>query len=412
MGIVKAKTKRYLGPMKELNYAIQDFKNGFRVYIGDGRYRKAATKPAAEKIVEEIKMARAIRGKEMAQISAPILAELLKQQERCLNVGTTLQQAVDHWLPIYVAKSKSLPLVDAVDEYLAEVKGRLKPPTFRDKNQRLKAWVSAQAEEDVKVIEACDLEILRGYLDDERERTSDRNHKNIWAVISAFCTWCVMREYLAENPCIKIDTYTGGEDEEIAVFLPDQASNLLEIAVTNYNREILSYLVLSMFGGLRPHEFITQDKTGAWHHLDWKAIGKDIVKGRKLGKTRQARRVPVGDTLQKWIQFIRTKEGGDLSGPVVSNYSFYQRFRRWKRACVPESIVIEKDVLRHSYGTYRVIELGQVGKVALQMGNSEGTVRDHYLNGEKSEEEAKEYWALAPDVVMKARSENEKETDV
>jgi hypothetical protein len=177
------------------------------------------------------------------------------------------------------------------------------------------------------------------------------------------------------------------------------------LAVTNYDREILSYLVLSLFGGLRPHEFIPQDKTGAWHHLDWKAIGKDIVKGKKLGKTRQARRLSAGPALTQWIQFIREKEGGELSGPVVSNYSFYQRFRRWKRAHVPKSIVIEKDVLRHSFGTYRVLEVGDAGKVALEMGNSEATVRNHYLNGERSSEEGDKFWSLTPEAVMKMKTE-------
>lgn len=388
--------------MKPLNYKIQEFGKGFRVYVGNGLYRKAATKPAAEQIIARLKMASAIRGKKMAALPAALVAELLKQYERCSDAGTTVEDAVGHWLPLFKAKSKSLPLADAVDEYLAEVEGRLKPPTLRDKKQRLKAWVAAQAEEDVKMIDACDVEFLRGYLDDERARTSDRNHKNIWAVVSAFGTWSEKRDYLAENPCLKIDTYTQGKDDEIAVLLPKQASALLKIAVANYDREILSYLVLSLFGGLRPHEFITQDKTGAWHHLDWGAIGKKIVKGRKLGKTRKARRIPVGPTLMEWIQFIREKEGGKLEGPVVSNYSFYQRFRRWKRAHVPESIVIEKDVLRHSYGTYRVIELGEVGPVALQMGNSEATVRSHYLNGEKSEEEAEKYWGLTPIIVTKS----------
>lgn len=33
-------------------------------------------------------------------------------------------------------------------------------------------------------------------------------------------------------------------------------------------------------------------------------------------------------------------------------------------------------------------------------GLSEGTVRDHYLNGERSEEEAVEYWSLTPEVVL------------
>jgi site-specific recombinase XerC len=385
--------------MRLLNYNIQEFGNGYRIYVGNGRYRKAATKLAAEKIVTELKLARTTRGRELAEVPAPLLAELLKQNERCLEAGTTLEAAVNHWLPIFKAKSKSLPLSDAVDEYLAEAKGRLKPPTLRDKKQRLKSWVNAQAEETATVVEACDAEMLRGFLDDERERTSDRNHRNIWLVISAFCSWCVKRHYLAENPCSRIETYTRGSHDEIAVFLPEQASALLKLAIDNYDREVLSYLVLSLFGGLRPHEFITQDKSGVWHHLDWQAVGKDIVKGARLGKTRRARRIPVGPTLANWIEFIRDKEGGQLTGPIVSNYSFYQRFRRWKRAYVPAKIVIEKDVLRHSYGTYRVVELGVVGKVAVEMGNSEATVRTHYLNGERSTVEANQFWAMTPDAV-------------
>jgi site-specific recombinase XerC len=386
--------------MRLLNYNIQEFGNGYRVYVGKGRYRKAATKLAAENIVKELKLARNTRGRDLAEVPAPLLAELMKQNDRCLEAGTTLEEAVDHWLPFFKAKSKSLPLSDAVDEYLAEAKGRLKPPTLRDKKQRLNSWVNAQAEKTTTVLEACDAEMLRGFLDDERERTSDRNHRNIWLVISAFCSWCVKRQHLVENPCSRIDTFTRGSHDEIAVFLPNEALDLLKIAIINYDREVLSYLILSLFGGLRPHEFITQDKSRVWHQLDWQAVGKDIVKGARLGKTRRARRIPVGPTLAKWIEFIQVKEGGQLSGPIVSNYSFYQRFRRWKRAYVPASIVIEKDVLRHSYGTYRVVELGVVGKVAVEMGNSEATVRTHYLNGERSTVEANQFWALTPDTVI------------
>lgn len=129
------------------------------------------------------------------------------------------------------------------------------------------------------------------------------------------------------------------------------------------NREILSYLVLSLFGGLRPYEFVTEDRDGVWHHLEWKAIGKDIVKGATLGKTQLARRVPVGTTLQQWIEFIRKKEAGNIQGRVVGGFAFYQRLRKWKRAFLPENIVVEHDVLRHCYGTYRAVLLGEVGKV-------------------------------------------------
>lgn len=391
--------------MKELKYDIREFKGGYRVYVGNGKYRKAKTRAALEKIVSELKMAIAIRGKELAQLPATVLAEIVKQHNRCEEVGTSLEEATNHWLPIFKAKTKSLPLRDAVDEYLADAKSRLKPPTLRDKRQRLNAWVDAKVNADLKVIEACKKKAIQDYLNTERENTSDRNHKNIWAVISAFCTWCVRQDFLVENPCANIEKYTRGSNDEISVFLPKQVSSLLKIAMENYDREVLGYLVLSLFAGLRPHEFITQDKVGVWHHLEWKAIGRnvgtEVVKGRKLGKTNRARRIPVGTALSAWLHYICDRESGKLSGPVVSDYAFYQRFRRWKRAHVPETLVIEKDVLRHSFGTYRVIELKSISEVALEMGNSEGTIRSHYLNGERSVKEAKKFWNLTPVEVMK-----------
>ena len=90
--------------MKRLNYKIQEFGNGYRVYIGDGRYRKAANKMAAELIVAQLKMARSTRGRELAGVPAPLLAELMKQNDRCLEAGTTLEAAVDHWLPLFAAR--------------------------------------------------------------------------------------------------------------------------------------------------------------------------------------------------------------------------------------------------------------------------------------------------------------------
>ena len=128
------------------------------------------------------------------------------------------------------------------------------------------------------------------------------------------------------------------------------------------------------------------------------------MKEKRLGKIKRARQVPINETLAAWIDFIRDREGETLSGPVVDGYAFYQRFRRWKRAYYPTSLPpIEDDILRHLYGTFRVLEVGEVGKVALEMGNSEAMIRQHYLNGERTETEATQFWNLTPVIVLETK---------
>ena len=386
--------------MKALKYEIQEFGGGYRVYVGNGKFRKAKTKLGIEKIVAELKATRGAHGKDLSKIPSGTVANWRRLNNLAEQAGTTLQAAVDHWLLVFAARKAAVPFATAVADYLVDAKNRLKPPTLREKTQRLNAWVADQAAAHPTLADACDVDVLRKYLNAERKRTTDQNHKNIWAVVSAFCSWCVSRRTLAENPCDSIDTYLRGKHKTIAVFSPDEVAVLLKVAVEKYNREILSYLVLSLFGGLRPYEFVTEDKDGVWHHLEWKAIGKDIVKGATLCKTQLARRVPVGKTLQQWIEFIRKKEGGSIQGRVVGGFAFYQRLRKWKRAYLPENIVVEHDVLRHCYGTYRAVLLGEVGKVAMEMGNSEATVKNYYLDGKKSPAEADEFWSLTPKIVM------------
>ncbi|MCB1131714.1 MAG: hypothetical protein KDN05_11325, partial [Verrucomicrobiae bacterium] len=357
-------------------------------------------------VIRDHKMARIKRGKELADAPPALVAELLALHSRCEDAGTSIADAVNHWLPRHAAKTASVPLRDAIDRFVEHCREKnFARSTINERIYRLGLWLRAQSGPEVSVVEAADVTLLRGFIRDEEERTTSASARNVWAVISAFGTWCTFRDLLDRNPCEIIEKPDPGERPTLTMS-PEQAAELLNLAVKHYDREILSYLVLSLFAGLRPHEFITeQPRNGEWVNLQWKALGSEyLAKERRLGKIKQARQVPISSTLRAWIDYIRKREGGSLSGPVVSDYGFYQRFRRWKRAYYPESMPpIEDDILRHSFGTYRVLEVGEVGKVALEMGNSESTVRAHYLNGEHTAQEAERYWQLTPEVAIKTK---------
>jgi site-specific recombinase XerD len=390
--------------MKGLKYDIQEYGKGYRIYVGNGKYRKASTKLKAAAIVSELKMARAKRGREMADLSPSLVVELVKFHHQCLGAGTTIEDAVKFWLPYYKAKSASVPLADAIDQFLVHKK--MEESTKRERKHRLGLWLSAQPDPETTVFDAARVELLRGFIDDEENRTTAASARNVWAVISAFCTWAKHTDLLDSNPCERIAKPEPGE-RAVDIMEPDEVAALLRLTVEHYDREIISYVVLSLFAGLRPHEFTSLQKDETWLCLDWKAFGKKLSKDKRLGKIKQARTIPINPTLLAWVDYIREREGGILSGSVIDGYVFYQRFRRWKRRHYPDDPLIpgalppiENDILRHCYGTYRVAQLGEIGPVAMEMGNSESMIRQHYNNGEKDEFDAEKYWALTPAVVL------------
>lgn len=403
-----------IGMARALSYEIQKLDDdSYRVYLGNGKYAQRKTKIAIKHVITAHKTKKAKRGSEIAAAPTALVAELLNLHERCVNAGTNVTDAVDYWIPYYAKKVASVPLSDTIDQFIAHCRSQaMATSTIRERVYRL--GILKWAHEDnpeITVFEACEVENLRGFIKDEAERTSPASARNVWAVISAFGTWAKYRDLLPRNPCEVIEKPKLGE-RTVNVMLPDEAKELLKIAIEHYHREILSYLVLSLFAGIRPHEFITElPKQAGWATLNWSAIlnRKKMIKEKRLGKIKRARHVPINETLASWIKYIHDREGGHLAGPLVNGYSFYQRFRRWKRAYYPNDLpAIEDDVLRHSYGTYRVLQAGEVGPVALEMGNSEFMVRNHYLEGERTEEDADEYWKLTPELVLDEKPSNKR----
>lgn len=397
---------------KSLSYAVSRTQDGgYRVHLGNNKYVQRRTRLAIENVIRDHKMTRLKRGRELADAPPALVAEMLALHERCEAAGTSVADAVGYWLPYYAAKTASVPLADAIDRFIDHCRAEaFARSTINERVYRLGLWLRAQPDSETTVFEASQVDLLRGFIRDESERTSPASGRNVWAVVSAFSTWCVQHDLMEANPCIRIAKPDPGQ-RAIVTMTPNEVEELLRIAVAHYDRDILSYLVISLFAGLRPHEFVTeQPRSGEWVHLQWTAIldRKKLAKEKRLGKIKRAREVPISETLEAWINFIQRREGGRLSGPVISGYGFYQKFRRWKRVYYPTHLPpIEDDILRHTFGTYRVLQLGEVGPVALQMGNSESMVRQHYLNGEHTESEAKSFWDLAPEVVDKpTRKEN------
>jgi len=122
--------------------------------------------------------------------------------------------------------------------------------------------------------------------------------------------------------------------------------------------------------------------------LDWGDIhldsGQIEVKARH-SKTRRHRLVPIQPNLKAWLEIYR-KASGTIP---FSRRKFRDAYRNAGFAEWP------LDVLRHSFGTYRLPILKSAESLALEMGNSPDVIFRHYRRA-MDEKTAAVYFNIQP----------------
>lgn len=109
---------------------------------------------------------------------------------------------------------------------------------------------------------------------------------------------------------------------------------MLKAATQSNQWDVLATIVISLFAGLRPTEFRKRAKGEKLDDLRWDdftdghlSINPDLCKnGRRSGKGRTVLIEPV---LKDWIDLIRVKKGGALSGPIQPN-NWKKIWKSWR----------------------------------------------------------------------------------
>jgi integrase len=184
------------------------------------------------------------------------------------------------------------------------------------------------------------------------------------------------RGYLHANPAADIKIRRRPEGE-VSILTPDELRNLLSECAP----EIVPYVAICAFAGLRPSEAAS---------LLWSDIHLDTMQievRARHSKTRRYRLVPIQPNLSEWLVRYRS-DGGSV---------YYSRckFREAYKAAGMEEW--KMDILRHSYGTYRLPILKSADALALEMGNSPDVIFRHYRRP-MNEASAFAYFDLRPGV--------------
>ena len=276
---------------------------------------------------------------------------------------------------------------EVVLEYL-QTKENRSPATYRDaKNKllRLSAW-----KEDL-LIQRFDESDANAFLDSVPQGSYNHFLRHCRGLFA----WAVRMGHIKANPFADIAPRQA-EHKEVSVLSVQEAEALLGAAKALYGGELLAYVAITLFAGLRPDSEMKK--------LSWDAINLEDAEIRVTqGKTRIPRTVEMPENLVGWLEIcdrnraiypknfrrkwaaVRNRAG--FRGGVATSEKQRADERELKRWV--------KDYARHSAISYRVRQKGDIFTTATWAGNSPGIIRRHYL-GLVSASDAKAFWRILP----------------
>lgn len=224
-----------------------------------------------------------------------------------------------------------------------------------------------------------------------------RTVKNFRSNISQLFKFAEAIGYITpgENPVLQTRLGKTSSDNEIEIYTLAEIVRLLN-AAPDWFRPILA---LQAFAGLRSSEVCK---------LDWQDIrlarGHILVAAHKV-KTKSRRLVPIVPNLAQWLAPF-----ADHKGKLWKHTRayFHEVQRNTAAATVIEAdeengvaavapVEWKHNALRHSFISYRLAEIQDAAKVALEAGNSPAMIFAHYREI-VTPEEAKAWFAVVPSI--------------
>ena len=176
---------------------------------------------------------------------------------------------------------------------------------------------------------------------------------------------------------------------KIRIWTPEQLTKLL----AHTHASMIPFSVCQAFAGIR-HEELNPEECEVdklpldWRDFDWEQRHIEITED--VGKT-GARIVPLTDNLIAWLKPHRKERGPVCTLRNTSN----ALLRAKRRANLPAGKNESRNVLRKSFGSYRLAVVKHIGQVADEMGNSPAKIKTNYRKP-RPEREGKAWFAIYP----------------
>ena len=218
-------------------------------------------------------------------------------------------------------------------------------------------------------------------------------HRKCLVAFFGFCSG-TSRKLTNETPWIRenearwIPVPVKGADREIVIFNIDEVKNLLALALLIGD---LPYWIWSFFTGMRPDEarkFWTFPGYG-WNRVN--LAGNYIIVNSEIAKDKRRRKIIIRPNLKRWLLLFKQ------SGTQMYPPNHHKMFREIKSALLPPEICRIRDLLRHTFVSFRVAAFDKsLAATAAESGNSEAIILAHYLDIIADQLAVDEFWGLVP----------------
>jgi integrase len=166
-----------------------------------------------------------------------------------------------------------------------------------------------------------------------------------------------------------------------SILRPEQLSALLQAA----SEAVRPLLVLQAFAGVRRAEA----ERMRWDLVRLNSSEPSIDLPSEITKTSHRRSVNLPGNAVQWLKPLAKAQG------PLSSLTAHQYRKELEAASKVAGITWSENLLRHSFGSYRVAQMKNVPLVAEEMGNSPNVVRTHYHNLVR-QEDVSGYWSITP----------------
>jgi integrase len=226
---------------------------------------------------------------------------------------------------------------------------------------------------------------LKAFFESRSAGLSPRSHNNFLRTIRTFLRFAQNHGWLSKEVDLLSRVEKRNEKPTpVEIFTPSQIAALLKHA----SPDIAPSLALAAFAGLRSEEIL---------RLDWVDVERRpgfIEVAAHKAKTQARRIVPLSDNLARWLAIAPRKT------ERVWPHSKAYFFEAMRNTAEDARIAWKQNALRHSFVSYRLAEIQDVNRVALEAGNSPRMIFRHYREL-ATPEQARTWFSIAPAVSEK-----------
>jgi integrase len=213
-------------------------------------------------------------------------------------------------------------------------------------------------------------------------RLSPRSYNNFLRALRTFFAFAQRHGWLSKETDLVARVEKRNEKPApVEIFSPIELGKLLK----NASPELAPCFALAAFAGLRSEEIL---------RLEWTDVERRpgfIEIAAHKAKTATRRLVPIADNLASWLA-IAPRNGGR-----VWRHSKPWFFEAIRNAALDAKIKWKQNALRHSFISYRLADIQDVNRVALEAGTSPQMIFRHYREL-ATPEQAQTWFAVSPDL--------------